>query len=1535
MTFRAPCLASIFLFGLALLCCEGKALPQASAFSPKIESARLTEPLYPTGPTTQIEDQALASALEAYETRQNQDDPKSLIDFLANYPTSNWSAAVHTNLGYFYLQRGYFTRAITAWKEAWANGKSASEPHSVSMVDGAVGQLAHLYASLGRMDELASLLDEVKSRPISGSATESIQTAQEVLTLSKKDPRHLFHCGPTALKLLLLSDGVQYEKANFLQWYRASAEGTSLAELSKLADRGSYAHDLIFRSADQPVPVPSLVHWKLGHYATILREQHGRYEISDPAFAGRILWVTKAALDDEGSGYFLIPKREAIEKGWRLVEEEEAKTVRGKGPTDQTRPGGGGDGGAGGGPGGGCPLCGYDIKEATVSLTLSDTPVGYTPAFGPSAKTVISYNQREDSQPQNFNFFNVSPKWTLNWLSYVTDDPTNAGANVSRYIQGGTAFYYSGYNISTGQFAAEDISGSILTFQAPASYKLTQRDGSYQIYSASDGSTSYPRRVFLTKSSDAQGNALSFNYDAQQRLTSIVDAVGRTTNFSYEITAQPLLVTKITDPFNRSAALTYDSSGRLASITDIIGLKSRFTYDGNSLVNFLATPYGTTSFSYTAPGTSGPPRFVQVNDPLGYHEREEWLEPSPIPNIDPAATVPQGMPLAPANDNLVYRNSFFWNKDAYTAAGCTPTGGCDYSKARIKHFLHMANSSIKSTTVESIKYPLENRIWYNYPGQNSSIFTGSYNQPIAVGRVLDDSTTQLTQNTYDPVNFNLTQTIDPLGRATSYTYAANNIDLLAVAQASQNSTFTSLAQFTYDARHRPVSFTDTSSQTSFYAYNSNGQLLSSTDALGEKTQYQYDLSGNLITIINANGNTAASFTYDSFARVRTATDSEGWMVTYDYDAADRITKITYPDATFDLYSYDKLDLAYYQDRQGRRWTYTHDANRRLTKIVDPMGQQTLLGYNGIGSLTSLTDPKGNITTWAYDVQGRLTSKQYADTSTVTYTYETTTSRLKSILDALGQTKQYTYAKDDRPTGISYLNAVNPTSNVSFTYDPYFPLLASMTDGTGTTQYTYGDALALGTLMLKQECQTPTGATACASQIDYAYDPLGRLSTRTVSGAGPESFQYDALGRLSNHASDLGSFAMSYLGQTNQITQRQLLPVSSNLTTTWSYLPNSGDRRLSAINNTGLSTSQFTNFQFTTTPENFISAIAQTSDASILTPGSTSQTATYNNLNQLTSLSGQALTYDANGNLLSDGQRNYSWDAENRLIGITYPAQSGKTTAFVYDGLSRRTVISSTPIGGGSTTTTSYIWCGTGICQARDSFGTTIREYFPEGEFIPGSAAQPYYYGVDQIGSMRRAFTSTSSAAAFDYDAWGNKLQPQASLTDFNYAGMLLNTDSNLYLTQYRAYDPFDGHWSSRDPFGNVMQDLSREKISTFLSNSPFSTKVRGDSNYTPRNINRESFASIKDIVLSSKMLIQSNTNLYNYANNSPITNVDTNGLAPFSYSPVPNTNNFNICGKKKRDCYDECKHLLPSPSGDLQSSEFSRCYRLCSGSLFE
>jgi YD repeat-containing protein len=97
--------------------------------------------------------------------------------------------------------------------------------------------------------------------------------------------------------------------------------------------------------------------------------------------------------------------------------------------------------------------------------------------------------------------------------------------------------------------------------------------------------------------------------------------------------------------------------------------------------------------------------------------------------------------------------------------------------------------------------------------------------------------------------------------------------------------------------------------------------------------------------------------------------------------------------------------------------YTYDAVRNLTSVTDPLGNTTHLGYHEDQKLKSLTDPNGNTTTWDIDVEGRVTGKHYADGSTVNYTFERTTSRLKSVTDAAQQIKQYTYAPDNHITRI--------------------------------------------------------------------------------------------------------------------------------------------------------------------------------------------------------------------------------------------------------------------------------------------------------------------------------------------------------------------------------------------------------------------------------------------------------------------------------------------------------------------------------------
>ena len=188
--------------------------------------------------------------------------------------------------------------------------------------------------------------------------------------------------------------------------------------------------------------------------------------------------------------------------------------------------------------------------------------------------------------------------------------------------------------------------------------------------------------------------------------------------------------------------------------------------------------------------------------------------------------------------------------------------------------------------------------------------------------------------------------------------------------------------------------------------------------------------------------------------------------------------------------------------------------------------------------------------------------------------------------------------------------------------------------------------------------------------------------------------------------------------------------------------------------------------------------------------------------------------------MSDGQRSYAWDAERRLVRITYPGQAGKQSDFSYDGRDRRTAISETPTGGGTPVTTRYLWCGGDICQARNVDNTVIRSYHEDGEYLPGTPATTLFYGTDQVGSVRRVFTSTTVAPAFAYDPYGVPLQGTAPATDYGYAGMFRHGPSGLNLTRYRAYDPVAGRWLSRDPLdegtdpaGNLYAYVGGEPIS--------------------------------------------------------------------------------------------------------------------------
>jgi YD repeat-containing protein len=213
-------------------------------------------------------------------------------------------------------------------------------------------------------------------------------------------------------------------------------------------------------------------------------------------------------------------------------------------------------------------------------------------------------------------------------------------------------------------------------------------------------------------------------------------------------------------------------------------------------------------------------------------------------------------------------------------------------------------------------------------------------------------------------------------------------------------------------------------------------MLTETNPKNETTSYTYDANGYLVAVDGPLPGTddVTTATYDAFGRTYTKTDMSGYTLMFDHDALDQITRITYPDATFDQIMYHRLQPAVLQDRAGRQTLLEYDLLGQMSQRTDPLGRVTQFQWCRCGDMKSLTDAMGRTTKWHTDVQGRLIAKEYGDGSKVTYEYENATSRLRQITDEKGQRSQFAYNLDGTLHSVSYANTMVPTPAVTYTYD---------------------------------------------------------------------------------------------------------------------------------------------------------------------------------------------------------------------------------------------------------------------------------------------------------------------------------------------------------------------------------------------------------------------------------------------------------------------------------------------------------------------
>ena len=219
---------------------------------------------------------------------------------------------------------------------------------------------------------------------------------------------------------------------------------------------------------------------------------------------------------------------------------------------------------------------------------------------------------------------------------------------------------------------------------------------------------------------------------------------------------------------------------------------------------------------------------------------------------------------------------------------------------------------------------------------------------------------------------------------------------------------------------------------------------------------------------------------------------------------------------------------------------------------------------------------------------------------------------------------------------------------------------------------------------------------------------------------------------------------------------------------------------------------------------------------------------------------EARTYDDDGNLLSDGQWLYTWNAENRLIemqsrtGFQPVTAEGDPSAFrlvfAYDYQGRRyfkQVLQRITNNWELITETKFLWSGNHIIQEQitnnQELRTTTQSYtWGLSDHLLSLVSDPpitnnsitnnslflYSHDANKNVSALISTTDGSLAASTDYDPFGNILSetvspqaPSLKTQAFRFSNEYRDSETGFSAYKYRYYHPNIGRFLNRDPIG--------------------------------------------------------------------------------------------------------------------------------------
>ena len=301
----------------------------------------------------------------------------------------------------------------------------------------------------------------------------------------------------------------------------------------------------------------------------------------------------------------------------------------------------------------------------------------------------------------------------------------------------------------------------------------------------------------------------------------------------------------------------------------------------------------------------------------------------------------------------------------------------------------------------------------------------------------------------------------------------------------------------YDASDRITDITDPIGRVVRYTYDpAFGTLATVTDAKLGVHRYTYSAPDRLFQEIDARKITIVENTYDSNGRVISQKHPDGGVLTIAYTLVNPLVATS------------PVLQTILTDPRGNKTTYRFSPEQHLLDITDALGQTSVFGRDPATNLITQTVGPGacqacgsGAISSTYDATGNLTSRTDELGNKTSYTYDPNFNKVASITDALG-------------------------FKIDFVYDGHGNLKSRTDPNKNTTLYVYD---AFGQLVETED--------ALHTKTQFGYDATGNLISVTDPAGKISRFRYDALSRQLEVRDALGRSTLTAYDDLNRVTQQ--------------------------------------------------------------------------------------------------------------------------------------------------------------------------------------------------------------------------------------------------------------------------------------------------------------------------------------------------------------------------------------------------------------